>query len=199
MADVPIPARRTRFALPNLMTFARILTVPAIVAVFWGLDGPEKYWIAFGLFMAASITDYLDGYLARAWKLQSRLGKMLDPIADKLLVGISVLMLVFDGTVSGFAIWAAAIILFREITVSGLREFLAELNVKLHVTTLSKWKTGAQMAAIATLFLGPAITHTVAGVGLTEVGLGLLWISAMLTLITGLDYLSAALRHIDED
>ena len=198
MADILIPTRRTRFALPNLMTFARIAAVPAIVAVFWAVDGTLKYWLAFSLFAAAAITDYLDGYLARAWALQSRLGKMLDPIADKLLVGICILMLVYDGLVSGFAVWAAAIILFREITVSGLREYLAELNVKLHVTALAKLKTGTQMMAIATLFLGPATPAIHAGYGLAEIGLALLWVSAMLTLMTGLDYLNAALRHIDD-
>src|SRR5690606_3802703 len=110
----------------------------------------------FALFVAAGLTDWLDGYLARAWEQQSTLGAMLDPIADKLLVGAVLMMLVHDGTIGGWSIWAAIIILCREILVSGLREFLAELNVRIRVTQLAKWKTAAQMVALAVLVAGPA-------------------------------------------
>ena len=143
--------------------------------------------------MIAAASDFLDGYLARAWQQQSAFGKMLDPIADKLLVGASVLMLVFDNTVSGSAIWAALIILCREILVSGLREFLAELQVKLHVTWLSKWKTILQLVAIGLLIVGPAAENMMPG--LTDLGLTLLWLAAVLTLWTGYGYTVAAVAE----
>ncbi len=190
--------RQSHFALPNLLTMARIAAVPLIVASLYFLEPPEAHWIAFVLFAAASVTDFLDGYIARAWAMQSKLGRMLDPIADKLLVGVSLLMLVYDETIAGCAIFAAAIILFREITVSGLREFLAELDVKLHVTHLAKWKTVVQMIAIGALLLGPGVPLLWGVISVTELGLGLLWVSAFLTLVTGFDYLTAALNHIDD-
>lgn len=177
---------------------ARIAAVPAIVCTLYFLDAPHRHWIAFALFAAASITDFFDGYLARAWSLQSKLGRMLDPIADKLLVGVSLLLLVYDGAIAGCAIFAAAIILFREITVSGLREFLAELDVKLHVTHLAKWKTGVQMIAVGALLLGPGLPALWGVISVTEIGLSLLWVSAFLTLVTGFDYLKAALQNIDD-
>ncbi|MEM7778078.1 MAG: CDP-diacylglycerol--glycerol-3-phosphate 3-phosphatidyltransferase [Pseudomonadota bacterium] len=198
MSELPVRTRPSHFTLPNILTMSRIAVVPLIVATLYAVEGAVAHWIAFGLFLFASATDYLDGYLARAMSLQSQLGRMLDPIADKLLVGVSILMLVYDDTIAGHAIWAAAIILFREITVSGLREFLAELNVKLHVTHLAKWKTGIQMMAVGALLLGPGTTPIWGVVDITEVGLGLLWISAILTIVTGLDYLKAALRNIED-
>lgn len=198
MAETFLHARHTRFALPNLLTMARIAAVPVILMCFYFIDGPLKHWISFSLFTAASVTDYLDGALARAMSLQSKLGRMLDPIADKLLIGVTVLLLVYDGTIAGCAIFPAAIILFREITVSGLREFLAELQVKLHVTQFAKWKTILQMVAIGTLLIGPALPTIWGVVDVTWIGLVLLWVSATLTLITGLDYLRAALLHIDD-
>jgi CDP-diacylglycerol--glycerol-3-phosphate 3-phosphatidyltransferase/cardiolipin synthase len=141
----------------------------------------------------AGLTDWLDGYLARAWEQQSTLGRMLDPIADKLLVGAVLMMLVHDNTITGWSIWAAIIILVREILVSGLREFLAELNVKVHVTQLAKWKTTMQMIALAVLLAGPAAEKIVPGI--TTGGLVILWIAALLTLWTGYDYLKAAVVH----
>jgi CDP-diacylglycerol--glycerol-3-phosphate 3-phosphatidyltransferase/cardiolipin synthase len=183
-------------SLPNVLTYARILAVPALVASLYWLQGDAARWAAFGIFVAAAITDWLDGYLARAWEQQSTLGRMLDPIADKLIVGTALLMLVHDNTIQGLSIWAAVIILCREILVSGLREFLAELNVKVHVTELAKWKTTVQMVALAVLLAGPAADKLSPGITLT--GLVFLWIAAMLTLWTGFDYLKAAIRHAME-
>lgn len=189
--------RSLLLSVPNLLTYGRIAAVPAIVLVLYGLQGDLRHWVACGLFAAACLTDWLDGYLARALEQQSMLGRMLDPIADKLLVGATLLMLVFDRTITGFAIFAAAIILCREILVSGLREFLAELNVKVLVSRLAKWKTAVQMVALGLLLAGPAGEALVPH--LTSVGIGLLWVSALLTLYTGYDYLRAAVaRAIDE-
>lgn len=180
-------------SLPNVLTYARIVAVPALVACMMFLQGDVARWSAFALFVAAAVTDYLDGYLARVWEQQSTLGGMLDPIADKLIVGAALMMLVHDNTINGLSIWAAIVILCREILVSGLREFLAELNVKVHVTQLAKWKTTVQMVALAVLLAGPAVEKMYPGV--VAAGLGLLWIAALLTLLTGYDYLKAAIRH----
>lgn len=183
-------------SLPNVLTYMRILAVPAVMACLLWINGDLGRWLALVIYVAACITDWLDGYLARVWQQQSALGRMLDPIADKLLVGASLLTLTADKTIDGFALWAAAIILCREILVSGLREFLAELNVKIHVTQLAKWKTTLQMIALGVLIAGPAgdkiVPHT------TGVGLGLLWFAAGLTLLTGYDYLKAAVQHAIE-
>jgi cardiolipin synthase (CMP-forming) len=180
-------------SLPNVLTYMRILAVPAVVACLYGPSTDSARWIALTIYVAACITDWLDGYLARVWHQQSALGRMLDPIADKLLVGATLLALIADKTIDHLALWAAVIILCREILVSGLREFLAELNVKIHVTQLAKWKTTLQMIALGVLIAGPAgdriIPHT------WQVGLVLLWIAAALTLMTGYDYLKAAVRH----
>ncbi len=189
-------ARATHLSLPNVLTYGRIAAVPALVACLHFMTGDDARWAAFALFVVASITDWLDGYLARAWQQQSALGRMLDPIADKLLVGAALLMLVRDDTIGGWAIWAAVIILSREILVSGLREFLAELNVKIHVTWLAKWKTAAQMVALAVLLAGPAAEKVLPGISIA--GLCLLWVAAVLTLWTGYDYLRAGIRHAME-
>jgi CDP-diacylglycerol--glycerol-3-phosphate 3-phosphatidyltransferase/cardiolipin synthase len=185
-------ARPSLVCLPNVLTCARILAVPALGWVFLVLEGDRRRWVALAIFVAACLTDWLDGYLARAWNQQSTLGRMLDPIADKLLVGITLLLLVHDQTIAAASVWAALIILAREILVSGLREFLAELNVKVHVTQLAKWKTTLQMFALGVLIAGPAGDRLVAGV--TAAGTALLWVSALLTLWTGYGYLSAAIR-----
>lgn len=190
------PARGHAFAVPNLLTYGRILAVPALVACFY-VEGYWSNWLALAIFLAASVTDFLDGYLARAWQQQSMLGRMLDPIADKLLVAASLMMLVSSGTIGGWSLLAAVIILCREVLVSGLREFLAELRVSVPVTTLAKWKTTLQMVAIGFLLAGPAGDAVVPGVSL--VGLSLLWISAILTLYTGWDYFRAGIRHAMEE
>lgn len=194
---------RRALNLPNLLTYARILAVPLIVLCFF-LEGRLRSsdfarWSALAIFMAASITDYLDGYLARAWKQTSNIGKMLDPIADKLLVATCLLLLAADTdrTIAGWSLWAAIIILCREILVSGLREYLAALKVSVPVTQLAKWKTAIQMVAIAFLLAGPAgdkvLPYT------TEIGITLLWVSAIVTLYTGWDYFRAGLKHIVDE
>ncbi len=175
-----------------MLTYLRILAVPAVVLCLFLIKGDAGRWWALGVYVIACITDWLDGYLARVWDQQSMLGRMLDPIADKLLVGTTLLMLAYDNTIDGPAVGAAAIILCREILVSGLREFLAELNVKVHVTQLAKWKTTMQMIALGILLAGPAGDKLVPGV--TATGLAMLWFAALLTLWTGFDYLKAAVR-----
>lgn len=186
----PTPARA--ISLPNVLTYLRILAVPAVVLCLFLIKGDAGRWWALGVYVGACITDWLDGYLARVWDQQSVLGRMLDPIADKLLVGTTLLMLAYDNTIDGPAVGAAAVILCREILVSGLREFLAELNVKVHVTQLAKWKTTMQMIALGILIAGPAGDKLLPGV--TATGLAMLWLAALLTLWTGFDYLKAAVR-----
>jgi len=183
--------------IPNCLTFARILAVPALVLALHFLEPVTAHWTAFAIFVLASLTDWLDGYLARAWSQQSLLGAMFDPIADKLLVGATLMMLIADGTLAGTSVFAAIIILCREILVSGLREFLAGLQVRVLVTQLAKLKTFVQMLALALLLAGPAagaFTPVAMPVALT-----LLWIAAVLTLWTGSDYLLAAIRHATSD
>ncbi len=182
------------FSLPNILTYGRVVAVPALVGcLFWPNEGTMR-WIALGIFVAAAITDFLDGWLARVWSQQSALGRMLDPIADKLLVAACLLMLVADGTIRGWSLWAAIVILSREILVSGLREFLAELRVSVPVTRVAKWKTTLQLVAVGFLIAGPAGETVLPGT--VTIGLGLLWIAAILTLYTGYDYFRAGIGHI---
>ncbi|QKP78743.1 CDP-diacylglycerol--glycerol-3-phosphate 3-phosphatidyltransferase [Methyloligella sp. GL2] len=190
--DAAKKARARLASLPNLLTYGRIVAVPALVACFF-LPGDIGNWLAMWIFIAAGVTDFLDGYLARAWEQQSALGRMLDPIADKLIVAASLMMLAADQTIAGWSLWAGIIILSREILVSGLREFLGSLAVSVPVSTLAKWKTTVQMVAIGFLLAGPAGDKIFAYTTLT--GLILLWIAAILTLYTGYDYLRAGLRH----
>jgi len=191
--DAARSARVSALSLPNILTYARIVAVPAVVASFY-LPGDAGRITALIIFIAAAITDFFDGYLARAWQQQSALGRMLDPIADKLLVAAAILVLVADNSIGGWSLWAGLIILSREILVSGLREFLAEVRVSLPVSRLAKWKTTVQMVAIGFLLLGPAgepvFAYTV------EVGLTLLWFAAILTLYTGYDYFRAGFKHL---
>lgn len=190
-------------SIPNLLTYGRIIAVPLIVLCFY-MEGKLQSsdfarWSALAIFTVASATDFLDGYLARAWNQTSNIGRMLDPIADKLLVSVCLLLLAADtdGIIAGWTLWAAIIILCREILVSGLREFLAELKVSVPVTLLAKWKTAVQMTAIAFLLAGPAgdkiLPYT------TEIGIVLLWLAAAITLITGYDYFRAGLKHVIKD
>jgi len=187
-------------ALPNLLTYGRIVAVPLVVICFF-LEGRLQSsdfarWTALGIFIAASITDFFDGYFARLWGQQSTIGRMLDPIADKLLVATCLLLLAADTdkTIAGWSLWAAIIILCREILVSGLREYLAELKVSVPVTRIAKWKTAIQMVAIGFLLAGPAgdkiLPYT------TQIGITLLWIAAVITLYTGWDYFRAGLKHV---
>ncbi|MBR2688106.1 MAG: CDP-diacylglycerol--glycerol-3-phosphate 3-phosphatidyltransferase [Aquamicrobium sp.] len=190
------------FNLPNMLTYARIVAVPMVVVCFF-LEGHLKSsdfarWLALAIFLAASITDYFDGYLARAWQQTSNIGRMLDPIADKLLVSTCLLLLAADEDgIAGWSLWAAIIILCREILVSGLREYLAALKVSVPVTQLAKWKTTIQMVAITFLLAGPAGDKIFPFT--TETGLVLLWIAAVVTLYTGYDYFRAGLKHIVDE
>lgn len=188
------------FNLPNMLTYARILAVPLVVLCFF-LEGRLQSsdfarWSALIIFILASVTDYLDGYLARAWQQTSNIGRMLDPIADKLLVATCLLLLAADTdrTIAGWTLWAAIIILCREILVSGLREYLAALKVSVPVTQLAKWKTAIQMVAIGFLLLGPAGDKLMPY--WTQIGIVLLWMSAIVTLYTGYDYFRAGAKHI---
>jgi cardiolipin synthase len=179
-------------SLPNLLTLSRIVAVPALIAAFY-LESPLSNWLAFGIFAAAGITDWLDGYLARSLNEVSGLGRFLDPIADKLLVAATLLMLVYVGRIGDWSILPAVVIMCREILVSGLREFLAELQVRVPVSRLAKWKTMVQMVALGFLIVGEAGWHVIPVV---EIGIAGIWIAAVVTLYTGYDYLRAGLRHL---
>ena len=188
-------------ALPNLLTYARIAAVPVVVALLYWQSilggGLWLRWVALAAFIAAGLTDILDGYLARMWGQQSSLGRMLDPIADKLLVASCLLMLAAGTTIHGWALLAAVIILCREILVSGLREFLADLRVSLPVSQLAKWKTFGQLLAIGFLIAGEAGQQVLSVT--IEIGVTLLWLSAIITLYTGWDYLRAGLRYMMDE
>jgi cardiolipin synthase (CMP-forming) len=192
------PLQSHIFALPNLLTYARIVAVPAVAAcLYWqGFSGGGAWlrWLALILFAAAAVTDFFDGYLARILGKQSAFGRMLDPIADKLLVACCLLVLAADGTIRSWSLWAALIILCREILVSGLREHLAELHVGVPVKRLAKWKTAAQLVAIGFLIAGRAGDAIFPGVTIT--GLVLLWVAAAVTAYTGWDYFRAGARHL---
>ena len=182
-------------SLPNLLTYSRIAAIPVVVAlllsqVLWA------EWLALGVYIVACITDFLDGYLARAWQQQSSLGRFLDPIADKLLVASVLMVMVGVDTIRGVSILPALVILCREFLVSGLREYLATVRVGLPVSRLAKWKTGIQMTAIGFLVVSDS-NIVVLGITPVEVGLAGLWVAAILTLITGYDYLRESYDHID--
>ena len=179
-------------SLPNLLTLARIIVILPMIILFF-FQGDLVRWGLLGLYVLACITDYFDGWAARSMNQVSKLGRFLDPIADKLLVASIILMLVYKGDIAGPHVIAAVVILLREITVSGLREFLAEVQVGVPVTRLAKWKTGIQMTALGFLIVGtagPGILHA------PEIGIGMLWVAAVLTVVTGFDYLRAGLRHM---
>ena len=178
-------------SLPNLLTLSRVVVIPLVVGCFF-IDGDGARWAAWALFSAAAITDWFDGYVARTRNLVSTFGRFLDPIADKLLVVAVLFMLAAFRRVSEVSFLPALVIVLREILVSGLREFLAEVRVGMPVSRLAKWKTGIQMVAIPVLLVGDAFTLIPTRM-IGEVGL---WIAAILTLITGWDYLQSGLRHI---
>jgi cardiolipin synthase len=186
-------------SLPNLLTLSRILAVPILVFLLWR-PAPLDYAITFGLYCLVGITDYFDGYVARAWGSISRLGQFLDPIADKIMVGAVLVMLISSRKenplpeIAGLHIIPALVILLREIIVSGLREFLAELQVSVPVSALAKWKTTLQMVALGALILGGAVPQMP---WVHLVGIACLWAAAALTLVTGYDYLRIGLRHMD--
>lgn len=212
MSSKRLPARP--LALPNILTYARIAAVPAVVGLmYWQsiLDGGLWLrWVSLAIFIAAAVTDFFDGYFARIWGQHSSLGRMLDPIADKLLVASCLLMLAAEETIRGWTLLAAVIILCREILVSGLREFLAELRVSVPVTRLAKWKTTGQLVAIGFLLAGEAGDNAAMDIAvfftgragenlgpvITQIGITLLWLSALITLYTGWDYFRAGIRHL---
>ncbi len=182
------------FALPNILTYSRIVAIPVVVVLML-LERPLGNWLALGVYVAACVTDFLDGYLARAWDQQSSLGRFLDPIADKLLVAAVLLMLVGVDTIEGLALLPAALILCREILVSGLREFLAGARVGMPVSQLAKWKTGLQMTVIGVLIVGDALPD-IGRFTVVQIGIAGLWVAAALTVITGADYMIAGIKHI---
>lgn len=179
-------------SLPNLLTLSRIGVIPVLLALFY-VEAAWVRWVACALFTAACLTDYFDGYFARSRKQVSPLGRFLDPVADKLLVAAVLLMLAAFDRMSVLALLPAVVILCREIIVSGLREFLAELRVGMPASRLAKWKTGIQMTAIGVLIVGDAGPEALPIKLIGEVGL---WLAAILTLVTGYDYLRAGLAHI---
>ena len=197
----PAPSRTRRLSVPNVLTYGRMAAVPVVIGCMYWTDflggGLWLRWLALMIFITAGVTDFFDGYFARIWGQQTTFGRMLDPIADKLLVSSCLLLLAANGTIRGVSLWAALVILCREILVSGLREYLAGLRASVPVTRLAKWKTTVQLVAIGFLIAGKAGDHIVPITTLT--GLSLLWISALVTLYTGWDYLRAGIRHMLEE
>ena len=217
------------WTIPNTLTVLRLAAAPGVVLLFLYFARPWADWFALILFVGAAITDFLDGYLARAWKQESKFGAMLDPIADKAMVVIALLVITGYAGMDPWILLPATVIIFREVFVSGLREFLGDTAGTLKVTSLAKWKTTAQMVAIAVLFATGIFTHMVldrttgmdnavvaeifAGgadpLGLRTiaeaaritwwVGVGLLWVASALTLVTGLDYLRKAMPHLKDE
>ena len=216
--------------LPNFLTILRLFAAPGVAIMFLYFNRPWADWFALVLFVVAAFTDFLDGYLARAWKQESRLGAMLDPIADKAMVVIALLVITGFSGMNPWILLPATAIIFREVFVSGLREFLGDTAGTLKVTNLAKWKTTAQMVAIAVLFARGAFEHflieqtvgmdqalidgILAGTIPDEIGLGwkffgeelcwyggiaLLWVAAVLTLITGWDYFRKAQPYLREE
>ena len=188
-------------SLPNMLTYARIAAIPVVVGCVYVqsiMDGPLWLrWIALAVFIAAAVTDFFDGYYARIWDQHSAFGRMRDPIADKLLVASCLLMLAADETIRSWSLWAAIVILCREILVSGLREYLAALRVSVPVTKLAKWKTTIQLVAIGFLIAGEAGDQVFAYTRMF--GLVLLWASALFTVYTGYDYFRAGIHHLIEE
>lgn len=218
------------WTLPNILTLLRLLAAPGVAVMFLYFDRPYADWFALILFVSAAITDWFDGYLARSWMQVTRMGTMLDPIADKAMVVIALMVIVGYSPMSPWLVLPATVILFREVFVSGLREYLGDTAGTLKVTKLAKWKTTAQMIAIATLFAQGMFAHhfgmttiglepdivdamrsgaetgslglrwTVNAMVLTwYLGLWLLWLAAILTLVSGVDYLRKSLPYLKDD
>ena len=190
-----------KFKIPNILTIGRIIIVPIFVLTFF-LPGFFGDLIPFFLFVLASFTDYLDGLLARIFKEESKLGELLDPSADKILVSTALLLLIMNGAIKNFEVIAAIIIITREILISGLREFLAKGRISMPVTSLSKLKSFIQMFAISVLLTGDFGNKIInfQDYNAQTIGIILLWLSAFLTLYTGYDYLVKGIDHaINED
>ena len=211
-----------RWTLPNTLTALRLLAAPGVAVMFLYFSRPLADWFALVLFVSAAVTDWFDGYIARAWGQETKMGAMLDPIADKAMVIIALMVIVGYSSMSPWLVLPATFILFREVFVSGLREFLGDVAGTLKVTKLAKWKTTFQMIAIATLFAQGVFEHylavtiedldsaTISAIhrtgrkeaGMTwtgHLGLTLLWVAATLTLVTGWDYFVKALPLLRED
>ena len=182
------------WTLPNILTLSRIVGVPVLVACLWWPGWYAGYAIGFVLYALTALTDYLDGYLARAQGTVSKLGIFLDPIADKIMVAAVLMMLVKQGNIGGVDVVAAIIILLREIMVSGLREFLGGIQVSVPVSQLAKWKTTLQLVALGALILGGALPSMA---WVHSVGRATLWGAAILTCVTGWDYLRVGMKHMD--
>jgi cardiolipin synthase len=178
--------------IPTFLTLFRIAAIPVVIGLFFW-KSPLSSWFASILFLIACITDFLDGYVARALKQVTHFGGFLDPLADKLLVASCLLMLAGSGAVHGLHLIPACVILCREIIVSGLREFLAETQVSMPVTPLAKWKTALQMMAIGFLILGNPFPEVV---DLPTISLGGLWVAALLTVITAYEYVRHNFHHL---
>ena len=196
------------WTIPNILTTLRLFAAPGVAVMFLYFDRPWADWLALVLFVGAALTDYIDGYLARAWGQQTRFGAMLDPIADKAMVLIAIVVITGYSGMKPSLILPATAILFREVCVSGLREYLGHKAGLLAVTRLAKWKTTAQMVAIAVLFLGTGLDYVTQSSGrvphwsapaATALGTGLIWVAAVLTLVTGIDYFMKALPHLRDD
>ena len=182
--------------IPNILTIGRIIIVPVFILTFY-LPGALGDWIPFFIFVLASFSDFLDGLLARLYKEESKLGELLDPIADKIIVASALVLLTMDQIIVGYEVVAAIIILIREILISGLREFLAKVQIKMPVTSLAKFKTFIQMLAIAILLTGDSGNKILnfEDYDAHSIGIVLLWISAFLTLYTGYDYIKKGIDH----
>jgi cardiolipin synthase len=178
--------------LPNILTLSRILVIPLLIGAFY-INGDLGNWVVLALFVLASVTDFLDGYLARTWKQVSEIGRFLDPVADKLLVASTLLMLVAFDRIEGWTILPALVILCREILVSGLREFLASIRMSVPVSRRAKWKTAIQMTAIGFLIVGNAGPAALPILTIGEIGL---WIAALFTLTTGYAYMRVGIQRM---
>jgi CDP-diacylglycerol--glycerol-3-phosphate 3-phosphatidyltransferase len=199
-----------RWTIPNILTVFRLVAAPGVALVFVVFDRPVADWLAIALFILAALTDYVDGRLARAWKQETNFGRMMDPIADKAMVVIALSVIVGLSGINPLILVPVAFILFREVFVSGLREFLGAKAGKLKVTYLAKWKTTVQMVAIPVLLLAGVFEyerrhgqvwydswfHDWASWALANAGLLLIWIAGALTLMTGLDYLIKAMPFL---
>ena len=182
-----------KLKIPNILTIGRLIMVPILVFFFY-LPGKFGDWLTCGIFVLASFTDFIDGFLARLLKQQTKLGELLDPIADKILVVTALVLLVMNNTIQGLSVIAAIIIICREILVSGLREYLAKFQLSMPVSQLAKIKTVLQMVSIAILLAGLSGNQLLFGYGL-KLGIILLWGSAILTLYTGYDYIKKGIDH----
>ena len=185
-----------KLKIPNILTIGRIILVPILIGTYY-LPGAMGDWIPFFIFILASFTDFLDGLLARLYKEESKLGELLDPVADKIIITSALILLVMDNTIEGYEVIAAIIIMIREILISGLREFLAKVQVAVPVTTLAKYKTFIQMFAIATLLTGNSGNQLLnfGDYNAHSIGVVLLWLAAFLTLYTGYDYVRKGINH----